>query len=84
MTAFAVAEHLDVIDDILSGSGSAEILHPKDLLHRETAKETLCHSSIPTIAFSAHTGQYSMIPEQFLGTMAAILAAPVRMKDETM
>ena len=77
MTAPAVVKHLDVIDDILPGSRSAEILHPKYLFNFETTEETLRHSIIPTIAFSAHAAQYAMILEEFLEIKAAILAAPV-------
>ena len=83
MTAPAVVKHLDVIDDILPGSRSTEVPHSKNLLNFEAAEETLRHSIIPAIAFSAHTGQYSMVLEQFLKIMTAILTAPVRMKDET-
>ena len=83
MTAPAVVKHLDVIDDILSSSRSAEIPCPKYHLNFEAAEETLCDSIVPAIAFSGHTGQNSMVLEQFLEIMAAILAAPVRVKDET-
>ena len=77
MTAPAVVKHFDVIDDILPGSRSAEVSHSKNLLNFETAEETLRHGIIPAIAFSAHTGQYSMVLEQFLEIMTAILAASV-------
>jgi hypothetical protein len=83
MTAPAVVKHLDVIDDILPGSRPAEVPHSKNLLNFEAAEKTLGHSIVPTIAFSAHTGQYSMVLEQFLEIMTATLAAPVLVKDET-
>jgi len=79
----AVVKHLDVIDDILPGSRSAEIPHSKNQLNFEAAEKTLGHSIVPAIAFSAHTGQYPMVLEQFLEIMTAILTAPVRVKDET-
>ena len=82
MTAPAVVKHLDVIDDILPGSRSAEIPHPKDLLNFEAAEETLRHSIIPAITFSAHAAQYAMILEQLLEIMTAILATSVRMKNK--
>lgn len=84
MTAPVVEKHLNVIDDILLGSRSAEIFHSKNLLNFEAAEEALCDSIIPAIAFSAHTGQYSMVLEQFLEILAAILATPVRMKDKAL
>lgn len=84
MTAPVVEKYLNVIDDILLGSRSAEILHSKTLLNFEAAEEALCDSIIPAIAFSAHTGQYSMVLEQFLEILAAILATPVRMKDKAL
>ena len=71
MTASAVVKHLDVIDDILPGSRSAEIPHSENLLNFEAAEEALCDSVVPAIAFSAHTGQYSMVLEQFLEIMTA-------------
>ena len=83
MTSPAVVKHLDVTDDILPGSRSTEVPHPKNLLNLEAAEKTLGHSIVPAIAFSAHAAQYSMVLEQFLEIMTAILAAPVRVKDET-
>ena len=84
MTVPSIVEHLNVIDDILSGDRFAEILHPKDLLNLEIAEEALYHSIVLAVAFSARTGQYPMILEQFLKIMAAILTAPIRVGDETM
>ena len=83
MTALAVVKHLDVLDDVLSGARSAGIPHPKNLLNLEAAEETLRHSIVPAIAFSAHTGQHAMFLEYFLEIMTAILTASVRVKDET-
>lgn len=45
MTAPAVVKHLDVIDDILPGSRSADIPHSKNLLNFETAEEALCENA---------------------------------------
>jgi len=83
MTAPAIVKNLNVIDDILPGSRSAEIPHSKNLLNFEAAEEILGHSIVPAIAFSAYTGQYPMVLEQFLEIMTAILTAPIRVKDET-
>ena len=82
MTAPAVVKHLNVINDILPGKRPAEIPLPKDLLNFEAAEKTLGHSIIPAITFSAHTVQYTMLLKQLLEIMAAIQAAPVRMKDK--
>ena len=83
MTAPAVVKHLDIINDILSGGRSAEILHPENLLNLEAAEEALCHRIVPAITSSTHAGQYSMLFKQFLEIMTAILTASVRVKDET-
>ena len=48
MTVPSIVEHLNVIDDILSGDRFAEILHPKDLLNLETAGETLRYNIVIT------------------------------------
>ena len=63
MTAPAVVKHLDVIDDILTGSGPAQVSHSKNPLNFEAAEKTLGHSIVPAIALSAHAGQYSMLLE---------------------
>ena len=51
MTSPAVVKHLDVIDDILPDSRSAEIPHSKNLLNFETAEKTLGHSIVPATLF---------------------------------
>ena len=68
MTTPAVIEHLDVIDDILPGSRSAEIPHPKDLLDLEDTEETFCHSLMLAATKSKGT--------QFLGHPAAAVCRP--------
>jgi len=63
MTAPAVVKHLDVIDDILTGSGPAQVSHSKNTLNFEAAEKTLGHGIVPAIAFSAHAAQHSMFFE---------------------
>jgi hypothetical protein len=55
MTGPAVVKHLNVIDEFLSGNGTAGIQHPKILFLLVAAKDTLDHSLVPAITFSTHT-----------------------------
>jgi len=62
MTAVAVVQHLNAIDDILT-SGPAQVSHSKNPLNLEAAAKSLGHSIVPAIGFSAHAAQHPAIFE---------------------
>jgi len=65
MTAVAVVQHLDVIDDVLPGSGPAQVSHPQNPLNVEVAEKTLGHSIVPAIGFSAHAARIPCFLSKF-------------------
>ena len=68
--------HGDVVDDIRSRLIPSLIVPPVDPFRLQPPKETLRHTIVPTVAFSAHAADDAMGLEQALEFMAGVLDTP--------
>ena len=80
MTSLAVVEHLDVVNDVSSGLFPGPVVSEKHPLRFEAAEKALCHCVVPAVTLSAHAADYTVCLEQLLKSIAAVLAASVRVE----
>lgn len=83
MQALAVVEACDVICHIELGFRMVRVTALPDALHLQVQEEAFSDGVIPAISFAAHAADKAMLGQQRLVLLARILAAAIRMDDQS-
>jgi hypothetical protein len=83
MQSLGVVEVDDVVGNVALCLAVVSVLALPNALHLQVQKETLAHSVVPTIAFSAHALPQAIGVQQFSVCLAGVLAAPVGVHEQT-
>jgi hypothetical protein len=83
MQPLSVVEDLDVFEYLFPGIVSAAIPPVMHKLSRERAEEAFHRSVASAVTLAAHAYQHPIVFEQLLVVFAGILAAAIRVMDQT-
>ena len=84
MCPSSIVIHLHIFKDLSFCFLARQEPAPVSQLHFERVEKTLSNGIVPTIAFPAHTADKLVIAQDLLEIIPGILAAPVRMTNQTL
>src|SRR5712692_480252 len=83
VTTHPIVEHFDVLEDFLPRFFTREVTPMMDQFLLECAEEALHAGVVPTVALATHRTFDAVLPQDLLVARSGVLAAPVRVMQES-